>query len=254
MISHSVTLSYTPGCPGVVLRELCGADELSFPDTSTRSVLILLDRIMEDKCVVTAAQLVTADRDHLLASIYTRLYGDKIESTISCRHCEMQFDMDFSLQQLQSHLREQPKREHMSMEQPGIYRLDVACSFRLPTGEDEMAIENFAPDEASEQLLKRCLLTGDPLLHGVDVQEAMAAVAPVLQTDISAGCPECGQTQMMLFDMQSFLMGRLLNERRQVMYEIHRLARTYRWSHAEILSLSRVLRRTYYNLIESEMY
>lgn len=257
-VAQSVVLLYTAGHPRILLRELCGADELSLSDTSTHSALLLLDRMMDLKLsesdnAITAAQIVTSDRDRILAQIYSAVYGDKIESTIRCQLCEARFDMDFSLQGLQEYLLEQKKPDIARAEDNGTYRLDPACSFRLPTGEDEMAAGGLPPDIAGELILKRCLLEGDPVQYGEQVEQAMAAIAPVLQTDIQAGCPECGKAQTLLFDIQSFLLGRLINERNQTIREIHRLATVYHWSHTEIIWLPRSLRRTYWSLIDAEM-
>lgn len=255
MLAHAVILRYTPAYTRVSLREICAADELAFSDTSTRSALLLLDRLMElngAESKKIAAQIVTADRDQMLAFIYATIYGDKIESTIRCQSCETRFDMDFSLHDLQRHLIGQEYPNTATVEQHGIYRLAPDCLFRLPTGEDELAAEGLLPDQAGALILKQCLLEGDAGKYAEKVEAAMAALAPVLQTDIQATCPECGQAQTLFFDIQSFLLGRLLNERKQTIREIHCLATAYRWSHTEILSLPRGLRQAYCNHVDTE--
>ena len=64
--------------------------------------------------------------------------------------------------------------------------------------------------------------------------------------------PTVPRRQPVRFDMRSFLYGALSHEKQFLLYEVHRIALAYRWSHDEILSLSRNDRRSLVRLIESE--
>jgi hypothetical protein len=97
-------------------------------------------------------------------------------------------------------------------------------------------------------LLQRCIPGPFQKDRSAEIQQAMAQQAPVLLAYMSATCPECGHTQSAHFDMQSFLMARIKNERKRVAAEVHCLAVAYRWSHREILDLPRSLRKTYVSL------
>ncbi len=87
---------------------------------------------------------------------------------------------------------------------------------------------------------------------GVRVQEKMAQVAPVLNLTMQAHCPECDNDQEVLFDIQTFFLTRLKQERLQLTKDIHLIARCYHWSADVILDLPRKLRRQYAAMIESE--
>jgi len=239
----------TPGAEGVYLRNLNGADELALENGSTKSLVALLEALKQGAYPdndLRAAQIVTADRDRLLAMLYISLYGPRVESTISCQVCGQKFDLDFSLEELLKHL-------HPLSEVPedGTYSIEPGISFRLPTGEDEILIAAAARDEQEKLLLERCLVEGNPGSDNEKVQLKMAEVAPVLSMEMEAVCPECGHSQQVHFDMQSFFLARLKQEKPLLLHEVHLVASHYHWSHKEILELPRRLRKQYVALIQS---
>jgi hypothetical protein len=77
----------------------------------------------------------------------------------------------------------------------------------------------------------------------------MNQIAPPLSGDIETHCPECQRVQHVHFDMQTYFMARMKQERRRVTAEIHCIAMAYKWSHSEILALPRSLRKRYASLI-----
>jgi len=244
-----IPLRLTPGTGGVFLRRLCGADEIAVDNTGTPILISLLQSLMQpvgtDNHKVNAAQIVTADRDRLLALLYISLYGAKIESTVNCAACTQKFDLDFSLDELLNHY--QPSN---SVSATGKYQLEPGISFRLPTGEDELHINGLTGAKAEQQLLERCLLEGNAETDGEKVQQKMAELAPVLSMEMQAVCPECGHTQQVQFDMQSFFLTKLKQERPVLMREVHSIASQYHWSQQEILSLPRSVRKQYAALIQ----
>jgi hypothetical protein len=251
-------LQFMPGPHAVFIRELCGRDELAVEDLGTVGAIGLLNSLLVNPeatgtpLKVKAEQMVTADRDRLMAWVYQQTYGPTVPSTVHCQYCSEPFDLDFSLEDLQAHM--QPEFEENALERfdDGSFCLANGPRFRLPCGEDEFTVMGLPLDRAEQVLLVRCLLEGNPASDGERVQQAMAQIAPVLQREMKAFCPECGREQPVYFNMQSFLLTRLRSEQKQVAGEVHRLATAYRWSHQEILDLPRRLRRTYVALIESE--
>ena len=77
-------------------------------------------------------------------------------------------------------------------------------------------------------------------------------LAPIMDIELAASCAECGHVHTVEFDIQSYLLGALLGERRRLMREVHRIAAFYGWSLDEILSLERTERRQLVDLIEDE--
>lgn len=253
-----VSLNFTPGVNRVCLRELNGFDETSVDGTGTESALQLLDRLLVKKPDTNlgegmAGAITTADRDRLLVAIYQKTYGNRIESTLPCSACQEPFDLNFTLSELQSFIHTVEQEVPVKQMERGIYELENGSRFRLPRGEDEYAILGQSTETAEKMLLDRCLL--DPSEEGdLDLlQQAMSQLAPVFETELAANCPECGHHQMIHFDLQTYLLTALRQEKKRIALEVHRLARAYGWSHQELLSLPRSLRRTYLSYIMAEL-
>lgn len=221
-------------------------------DASTRTALLLLERLVcrvsPEKVTFRAADIVTADRDRIFAELYRSMYGNKIESSITCRHCSSPFDLDFSLQSLLSHY----PISGIAADDEGVFQIGEVASFRLPTGADELLLGEISEATPEDFLLSRCMIKGDVKEMGVLVQEKMAEIAPVLNLSMQAHCPECGTYQEVHFDIQTFFLTRMKQEYQQLIKEVHRLATSYHWSADAILNLPRKLRKQYVALIESE--
>ena len=242
-----IPLRLTPGAAGIYLRSLSGNDEMAVENTGTKNLIGLLESLMQPGITankVNAAQIVTADRDRLLALLYIHTYGAKIESTVNCTACGQKFDLDFWLDELLRHY------QLAAVSDNGQYEVEPGIRFRLPTGEDEIIINGLAEAEAERQLLERCLLQGNAETDNEKVQLKMAELAPVLSMQMQAICPECSNEQHVQFDMQSFFLTKLRQERPSLIREIHNIASHYHWSQQEILSLPRNLRKEYAALIE----
>ncbi len=243
-----IPFHFTPGAKGIYLRALTGADELSVGTINTASVLSLLRLLSQNGNngeEIDTGSIVTADRDRVIAQLYRSLYGAKIASTLECDGCGQKFDFDFSLDDLLAHFHP----GQVLIPDDGMYEPEPGIRFRLPTGEDELAVQGLDGAIAENMLLERCLAVGEPETNGKNIQLKMAELAPVLSQEIQAVCPECNRVQQVLFDMQSFFMLRLTGERRNLLEEVHLIASHYHWSHREILELPRSERKSYAALI-----
>jgi hypothetical protein len=215
--------------PGsLTLREPCGHDELAIQGIDTRSAIELLDRLLEQRLPGGATCLNASDRDALLAALHRLCWSDAITATRTCAACEQSFDLSFSLSGLQRNL-----QEHLRSLDP---------RWSLPTATAELGCEAALSDEQGVgHLMSACgIQPGDLEEAALALEEA----APILDVDLEATCPECGHPQWALFDLQSFLLQRLLSEREGLLDEVHLLARTYGWSLDDILGLARRTRRT----------
>jgi hypothetical protein len=244
-----VPLYLTPRCTGIYLHPIRGNAEMQIEKTDTETALqLLISMIDKNTSAISASSIVSADRDRVLAMIYSELYGSRIESTICCKQCSEKFDVDFSLTTLLAQL--QPGKT--AVPENGIYELAEGVAYRLPTGKDEMMALSAEGIDPVQALLNECLVAGSEIVEPGVVEAQMAKLAPVLNLEMEAVCPECGKEQQVRFDMQSFLLLRLKKERPRLLYEIHTIAHCYHWSHEEILQLPRALRKQYVELIEAE--
>jgi hypothetical protein len=249
-------LDSLPGAPQVALREIAGCDEATVTDSDAVASIQLLDRLLVDVPEVAcrpcgAIDIAISDRDRLLAAVYVRTYGPRIKSTVNCQRCDQPFDLDFSLTDVCQVLSQSAKQAEIERCEDGSYRLLSGQRFRLPTGRDELEVSKLSPEEAAAELLARCLLEKG----GEDqfaVQAAMETVGPLLLLDLGAVCPECGEEQEVRFDVQSYVLRSLAQDRQRLALDIHRLATAYGWSREEILSIPRSQRRAYIALIEAD--
>jgi hypothetical protein len=234
-----------------------GHDEECVQGTDTITAIQLLDRLLvtgegNHTASIRAIDLIAADRDRLLAQVYMRTYGHRLESTVQCSHCGEPFDLEFSLQELLDSLQAEARTMDIQEEPGGIYRMPDGRRFRLPTGEDECAVWHLPAEETERELMARCLVEGDMVAEPEVVQQAMQEVAPVLDLDLGARCPTCEETQSVHFDIQAYLLTALMSEREHTAQQVHLLASAYAWTLQEILSLSRSQRRRYAALIRAE--
>lgn len=222
----------------LTLREPCGHDEMAVAGLDTRTAVELLERLLERNPAArtkpNAVKLSACDRDALLAALHRLCWGDRILSSLNCAACTRPFDLSFELSALQRQLHAQ--------HQP------LPPAWRVPTAEDELACVDGGPlSSAADRLANRCGLKANEDLQ--TLADALEAAAPILDVDLQAQCPECGFDQLAHFDLQSFLLQRLLGERETLLGEIHALASTYGWSLREILGLSRSARRALVNRV-----
>lgn len=238
------------------LREPDGSDEESVLGTGTLAAVSWIDRLLVDVGAPGAvargtARLLTApERDRILAALHRALFSARIEASPPCSGCGERFDLDFDLDDFERSQWERCARagDH----QDGIYRTPSGCRFRLPTGEDEIAALGLAPDAAERWLLERCTVQGDPREHATEIAQAMTEVAPVLDEELAASCPECGAPQTVRFDVQTFHLGSVIAGAEALVVDVHRLARAYGWGLIEILALPRSRRRKHLALLDVE--
>jgi hypothetical protein len=257
-----VQLGLSPGADFACLCEITGAVEQAVDGVSTVDAIRLVDGLLAESASGGlspggAATLVAADRDRVLAAVYVRTYGSRVASTVRCTHCGAPFDLDFSLDELLASVAKGEEANAMGTGRlpDGSFRA-AGLRFRLPTGEDECAILGLPPEKGERALLRRCLLEptdGDADGSQSDaVQAAMECVAPLVDLELGAQCPECGQPQLVSFDIQHYLLSSLLRERSQLALELHSLAAAYGWSLQEILALPRSQRRALVALVEAQ--
>lgn len=265
---HQLPLTFTRPGGWVCLRELCGRAEGVVEGTSTADALRLLDQLLVDLPGASlgpgqAARLTAPDRDRLLAWVYGAHFGFRVESTLRCGSCGEPFDLDFDLGALLDSL----EGAQASAVAQGSFALPDGRRFRLPTGEDEIAVASLAPERAEVELARRCGLAEPAGEAGAEDEEPpsppegllaaleahLAAHAPLVDCELEATCPECDAGQTVHFDIQHYLLSALSRERRKLSAEIHRLASSYGWGLDDILSLPRSRRRELVELVEAEL-
>ena len=256
MITDSIPLRFAGEQTVARVRELTGRDEFAVLGASTVHAIQLISSLLSDQRgdlgQLRATDLVAADRDLVLAAVYERAFGDRIESTLTCTRCAQPFDIYFSLRRLiESTHAENGGRPWKSLSDGGFETSD-GVFVRLPTGKDELELTGLAAPEVESRLLQRCLSESSWQKTDAEFEALLEQVAPLLHLVLIARCVECNHAHEVQFDIQSYVLGAILAERRRLLFEIHRLARAYSWTLDEILSLRRSDRRQMVELIENE--
>jgi len=253
-----VSVQFVSGHGTIRVRELTGHDERTVSGTSTVHALELINALLVvergEALHLNADDLVAADRDRILAAIHQQAFGDRLESTLTCESCRNPFDLHFSLGELVASVGKRAKEN-----QPEFVALGENCfqaragwRFRLPSGRDEREIALMPTERAESVLLERCFDSTGPRPDPLLLQSALETVAPLIDLNLKARCPECDRVQFLRFDIQSYLLGSILSEQTRLLSEVHRIASAYGWSLHEILSLGRTERRQIVALIENE--
>jgi hypothetical protein len=235
-----------------LLRELSGSDELG----SVRSGAVAASELLESLIVEVPGPtlrrqeiwaLSLGQRDRLLAAVHAQHFGDRIESVVDCGSCRKAFAVEFSLAALVS-----ATLGAEAMGERDQLALGDGTRVRLPSTEDERAVQALAPAEAALELMRRCVPEGFALADSESLQALVAQAGPVLDLELPARCALCQKEQSIHFDIVSFFFASLRNERSLLLREIHRLAMAYQWSQEAILHLPRSQRRAYVALVEAD--
>ena len=251
-----VPLRFLPGNKWVHLRELCGNDEQFISGIKSIDAIRLLDGILSnglvpENVIQQSAKLVISDRDRILAAVYVNTYGPDIQTTVSCSSCNCQFDIEFSLESLIINNNLFQVEEESEQNAAIFFRTSGGARFRLPTGEDEIAVMGMDPEKAERELMKRCLIAGNTGINPDILQQEMQNIAPLIDADFETQCPECSEKQSLHFNLQQYLLSSLLKEQKKLAFEVNQLARAYGWGLNEILRLPRSIRRSYVSMVES---
>ncbi|HTJ46401.1 MAG TPA: hypothetical protein VL463_30055 [Kofleriaceae bacterium] len=246
---HRVPLTSGARAGWVYVRALRGDDEESIEATDTASAVAFVDRLLAAVPGAAAApgdarRLTAADRDRVLAAIYLVEVSARVRSSPVCPSCGARFDLDFALAELVAELR--PDHSSLRAEADGSFTAEDGTRFRIPNGDDELA--SVGEPSPSDALAARCHLGGPS--SPAALAALMERAAPLIDVELDAVCPDCGHRHAIRFDIQSFLLGSLIAERKQRAAEVQALARSFGWSLTEILAMTRRQRRLHVELAE----
>ncbi len=234
---------------GLRIRDLTGYDEQIVNGIGTETAIALLERVCDCERE-QVGRLTPGERDLLLAAIYQSTYSSRIEGTVRCSSCGQPFDVHFMLDDLLQTVRQSAEDVAIERLPDQTFRTADGVRFRLPTGEDELAVHGLTPIEAEREILRRCVIEAVGNAAMESVQDAMERVSPILDLSLDALCPDCGASQKVDFDLQLYLLQALTQERKQLWRDTHTLAAAYHWSPNDIFGLQRGNRRFLVSLIE----
>lgn len=269
------------------LIPLSGKDEECLAESQVKESASLIT-IMLSRCVrrigdiesVTSemtGKLLVADRQFLMLKLREMTFGDQVQGTLFCPwpNCGKKVDISFSTKDIPI-VASKDKGPTYTVnlllgegeeceETKG--RLEIV--FRLPNGEDQEVVAPYLFENEARALtllLRRCVVEIFPTQGDMDecidtlspkakleFQKTMEGVAPKVELDLDAQCPECGRSFSTPFDLQSFFFGEWRINRDLLYREIHSLAYHYHWSEKEIMDMPREKRRKYIDVLGEEL-
>jgi len=253
---NNIPLEYCPGNKWVFLNELRGVEEQLVSGSRSADAIMLLDAcirdfVESDFAITKASSLTIPDREIVLTALYENTYGPKIESTVKCRECNQPFDIDFILSDLIESLKPKQINERKEADNYYVFTTDSGISFRMCTGDDELAVMGMEPKQAEEEIISRCLIKGNRENARKEIPKVMSQLAPLIDLDIDTICPDCETGQKFHFNLQSYLLNSIIRDKKLLTSEIHQLAIHYGWGLNEILYLPRSIRYNYLSILET---
>ncbi len=220
----------------ISLPELCGNDELSVDGIDTAAGLNLLARLcksMKHHSELNVYELSASQRDLMWAAMHRQYWGNRIVSSICCNACGADFDLSFLLTDLQKNLWSTVQHN---------------AEVFAPTGMEEVyaSEQHVYLDEQIRILTDLCLKKNSTFADEHDVKglgQFLSEQAPIMDVDLKAVCTECNHENTVRFDVQSFVLQKIMNGQDALWFQVDALAKKYQWSLTEILSLSRSVRQ-----------
>lgn len=226
--------------------------------TPARRALALAAIVAPDRARTELAQITVGERDEALLRLRRAAFGTAVAAATSCPSCDERVEVSFDLDDVLA-LDAGGAGERAAL--PPLRIDDWTITFRLPTGDDLVQIENCtSAEEAQSRLLELCAeevreserpapvaSIPDEVIDALD--DALAAADEQADIQLGVVCPECGTEWRQVFDISTFLWTELDSWARRLLSEVHVLARAYGWSEPQILGLSPLRRRAYLEMV-----
>jgi hypothetical protein len=245
----AVTLLAPTGREDLLLSEYGDDDRLA---------LTLARRVTrgEDGSAIAWADLTPTDLDAFLLRLRQALIGDRIVSDLYCAGpaCRARVDISFSIEAFLAHHHPRPalpRRVGYAEDAPGWFDLDrparadgePALRFRLPTVADQIAAR-WQPDPAGA-LARACIRPDGRAALRRRAEAAIAAMAPLLSSELQGQCPDCGGGVTARFEPRHYCLQELRERAAFIYADIDALARRYHWVEERILAMPSARRAVY---------
>lgn len=200
------------------------------------------------------ATLPIGERDAAITTLRQAMFGDRLEISATCPHCEARLDVAMNAAALLAI--EAPVAPELAEIVIGGTRFAV----RPADSGDLAAIGGIPdPDEARAELAQRCLvpLEGAGPLSRLDARDvdvvgaAMAEVDPAGDPFVALHCAGCGLDWEAPLDIAGIFADEIESAADALLDEIDALARAYHWSETAILALSQERRSAYLARLQS---
>ncbi|MCA8978331.1 MAG: hypothetical protein KDC98_26620 [Planctomycetes bacterium] len=198
--------------------------------------------------MVLEARPVGCRNAHALR-VYADSFGDVLECELRCPACGDRLEFELRISDLLATHREDPGE--IAIEHDGR-----SFRARVPTDADLRAVLEGGAGSGGGGVMARCAISPPfaewPSAAVAAAEGRMAQADPLAVILLSAICPGCGHAWRSPFDAVEAVYERVTQQGRDVLLDVHRLARAYGWREADILAMNPVRRRQYLALLEAE--
>jgi hypothetical protein len=230
--------------------EIISLWERGFDRHPVDQALVLLSTACPSLAPEQLSSLAIGRRDAQLLRLREVIFGPNATSTARCPHCAESLEFTVQTADLVAQVPERGAPHELVQD-------GLTLKFRLPDSTDLAAIVA-CPDVATARrvLCGRCVveanrdgmtIASETLSEQETAQLAslMAERDPLADITLDLDCAVCGHGWSVAFDIASFLWLEIEGLAKRLLGEVHRLARFYGWSEADILALSSARRNFY---------
>jgi hypothetical protein len=240
--------------------ELLEVWEAGFSQPPTERALALLGLGFPETSRDGLAALSIGSRDEKLLRLREGLWGPRMAAVAVCPNCRQKLELSLDSGEMLSSEQVQDATRQIT---PGEIALSIGefkVTFRLPTSQDLIAMEQADPGGCRSLLLDRCLLSarhGDASMNSgelppdvaEDIVQRMVEADPLADIQLDLTCPSCEHHWHAVFDIVSFLWTEIEVWAWRMLRDVHTLARAYGWAERDILALSPARRQLYLEMV-----
>lgn len=227
------------------LRGLDGRTELIAEPGDPGAPKRLLEHLLVEPsgAPIRIETLLETWRDRVLAALFEREFGDEIDARATCAMCALGFAFSFTLAPILAAQAKGAAATGLVPDEHGWWKLENGARLRPPRLGDVAAYRD-------QNSLLAALSEGK--IAKKKAEALLDAAAPLLSIGLATECPHCEKSQVVEFEVGSYLIEALAAERPLLIRETHLIASRYGWSHETIMALPRADRRAYAQLIIAE--
>jgi hypothetical protein len=197
-----------------------------------------------------SAQQPVGTGDAALLQFRRGLLGDVIDATTTCTACATRLEISWPADQL---LGDGPAADEEPTAEVTVG--GVPLRLRAVTPADLVAA-GVAPDTMGA-LLARCVTVGASDVGIADLPDdavaelgdRLAGLDPRADVVLALCCPSCDSTWEAPIDVAALVWAEIDAVARGLLFDVHRLAAAYGWSHEQVLNLPDAVRRSYLELV-----
>lgn len=223
--------------------------------TATQRSANLLAAVFPDLPPAELAGVNVGRRDAWLIALRQAMIGDAASGYAVCPRCQEAVEIEFDVSRLRI---PEPETVESRLSIDGYvidYRpIAIRDLLRLGWSQDVEAARMALVQAAVRGAWKNGRLVDARELPEAVIEalgEAVRERDPQSEIAIRLGCPACGHSWRVHFDITHFFYKELATRARRTLDEVRQLAKGYGWSESDILGMTPVRRKAYLDLLES---